>query len=203
MKTFIWADMDRTARRNVLSRPAGLSDPALIASVRDIMDTVKTGGDEAVLDFTAKFDIVSLDNLRVPQEDLEAAWRALPEDQKNAINTARKNIKKFHRAQIPQDIEVETTKGVICRREARAIETAGLYVPGGTAPLISTLLMLAIPAEVAGVRHRIVVTPPGKDGKINPAILAAAHRCKVSAVLWRRASHCGIDLWNGNNPALR
>jgi len=182
MKTFIWADMDRTARRNVLSRPAGLSDPALIASVRDIMDTVKTGGDEAVLDFTAKFDIVSLDNLRVPQEDLEAAWRTLPEDQKNAINTARKNIKKFHRAQIPQDIEVETTKGVICRREARAIETAGLYVPGGTAPLISTLLMLAIPAEVAGVRHRIVVTPPGKDGKINPAILAAAHRCKVSAV---------------------
>jgi len=84
-----------------------------------------------------------------------------PEDQKNAINTARKNIKKFHKAQIPSDIEVETTKGVICRREPRPLETAGLYVPGGTAPLVSTLLMLAIPAEVAGVRHRIVVTPPG------------------------------------------
>jgi len=182
MKTFIWKDMDEDARREALSRPIGLSDPALIASVRDIMETVKTGGDKAALEFTAKFDGVSLDDLRVPQEDLKAAWKSLPEDQKNAINTARKNIKKFHQAQIPQDIEVETTKGVICRREVRAIDTAGLYVPGGTAPLVSTLLMLAIPAEVAGVRHRIVVTPPGKDGKINPAILAAAHRCKITAI---------------------
>jgi len=182
MKTFIWKDMDEDARREALSRPIGLSDPALIASIRDIMETVKTGGDKAALEFTAKFDGVSLDDLRVPQEDLKAAWKSLPEDQKNAINTARKNIKKFHQAQIPQDIEVETTKGVICRREVRAIDTAGLYVPGGTAPLVSTLLMLAIPAEVAGVRHRIVVTPPGKDGKINPAILAAAHRCKITAI---------------------
>jgi len=182
MKTFIWTDMDEAARREALSRPVGLSDPALITSVRDIMAAVKTGGDKTVLGFTAKFDGVNLDDLRVPQEDLKAAWKSLPQDQKNAINTARKNIKKFHQAQIPQDIEVETTKGVICRREVRAIETAGLYVPGGTAPLVSTLLMLAIPAEVAGVRHRIVVTPPDKDGKVNPAILAAAHRCKVTAV---------------------
>ena len=182
MKTFIWTDMDDAEREDALSRPIGLSDPALIASVRDIMDTVKTGGDKAVLDYTAKFDGVSLDKLRIPEDALKAAWKSLPDDQKNAINTARKNIKKFHQAQIPQDIEVETTKGVMCRREARAIETAGLYVPGGTAPLVSTLLMLAIPAKVAGVRHRIVVTPPGKDGKINPAILAAAYRCKVTAV---------------------
>ena len=174
--------MDETARTDALSRPEGLSDPALITSVRTIMDTVKTGGNKAVLDYTAKFDGVTLSELRVPEEDLEAAWASLPDDEKNAINTARKNIKKFHQAQIPQDIEVETTKGVICRREARAIETAGLYVPGGTAPLVSTLLMLATPAEVAGVRHRIVVTPPGKNGKINPAILAAAYRCKITAV---------------------
>ena len=182
MKTFIWTDMDEAARTNALSRPKGLSDPVLITSVRSIMDTVKTGGDKAVLNYTAKFDGVTLNDLRVPEEELQAAWKSLPDEEKNAINTARKNIKKFHQAQIPQDIEVETTKGVICRREARAIEIAGLYVPGGTAPLISTLLMLAIPAKVAGVRHRIVVTPPGKDGKINPAILAAAHRCKVTAV---------------------
>ena len=182
MKTFIWTDLDEAARQEALSRPIGLSDPALIDSVRDIMNTVKTGGDKAVIDYTTKFDGVSLKALRIPKEDLKAAWDTLPEDEKNAINTARKNIKKFHQAQIPQDIEVETTKGVICRREARAIETAGLYVPGGTAPLVSTLLMLAIPAKVAGVRHRIVVTPPGKDGKINPAILAAAFRCKVTDV---------------------
>ncbi len=182
MKTFIWTDMDEAEQRDALSRPIGLSDPALITSVRDIMDTVKTGGDKALLDYTTKFDGVTLDSLRVPEDNLKAAWKALPDDQKNAINTARKNIKKFHQAQIPQDIEVETTKGVICRRETRAIETAGLYVPGGTAPLVSTLLMLAIPAKVAGVRHRIVVTPPGKDGKVNPAILAAAYRCKVTDV---------------------
>ena len=182
MKTFIWTDLDEEARNDALSRPAGLSDPALTKSVRDIMDTVKSGGDKAVLDFTEKFDGVKLDSLRIPPEELEAAWKALPEDEKNAINVARKNIKKFHQAQIPKDIEVETTKGVICRREARAIETAGLYVPGGTAPLVSTLLMLAVPAKVAGVPQRIVVTPPGKDGKINPAILAAAYRCKVTDV---------------------
>lgn len=182
MKTFIWSDMDDAARKDALSRPTGLSDPTLISSVRDIMETVKTGGDKALLEYTSKFDKVTLDNLRIPQEDLKAAWKSLPDDAKNAINTARKNIKKFHQAQIPQDIEVETTKGVVCRREARAIETAGLYVPGGTAPLVSTLLMLAIPAKVAGVRHRIVVTPPGKDGKVNPAILAAAYRCKVTDI---------------------
>ena len=182
MKTFIWADMDEAARTDALARPIGLSDPTLMTSIRTIMDTVKVGGDKAVLDYTAKFDGVNLSNLRITKEALKAAWKSLPDDQKNAINTARKNIKKFHQAQIPQDIEVETTKGVICRREARAIETAGLYVPGGTAPLVSTLLMLAIPAKVAGVRYRVVVTPPGKDGKVNPAILAAAYRCKVTDV---------------------
>ena len=182
MKTFIWTDMDEVARADALSRPAGLSDPALIKSVHDIMDEVKTSGDQAVLDYTAKFDGVTLSVLRVAEEELKAAWKSLPDDEKNAINTARKNIKKFHQAQIPQDIEVETTKGVICRREARAIETAGLYVPGGTAPLVSTLLMLAIPAKVAGVKRRIIVTPPSKDGTINPAILAAAYRCKVTDV---------------------
>ena len=180
MKTFIWTDLDDAAQKEALSRPTGLSDPALINAVREIMSSVKAGGDKAVLDFTDKFDGVKLTKLRIPDEYLKAAWKALPEDEKNAINTARKNIKKFHKAQIPADIEVETTKGVICRREPRPLETAALYVPGGTAPLVSTLLMLAIPAEVAGVRHRIVVTPPGKDGKVNPAILAAAYRCKVT-----------------------
>ena len=182
MKTFIWSDMDDVERKAALSRPIGLSDLTLISSVRDIMENVKKGGDKALFEYTSKFDGVTLDSLRFSQETLRTAWVALPDDEKNAINTALKNIKKFHQAQVPQDIEVETTKGVICRREVRAIETAGLYVPGGTAPLVSTLLMLAIPAKVAGVRHRIVVTPPGKDGNINPAILAAAYRCKVTDV---------------------
>ena len=182
MQTFIWKNMDENAREDALARPAGLSDPALISSVRAIMDSVKSGGDKAVLDYTAKFDGVTLESLHVPLDMLKAAWEALPKVEKKAINIARQNIKIFHKAQIPEDIEVETTKGVMCRRETRAIGTAGLYVPGGTAPLVSTLLMLAIPAKVAGVKRRVVVTPPGKDGTINPAILAAAYRCKVTDV---------------------
>ena len=108
--------------------------------------------------------------------------RALPAADQAVIERARRNIKRFHKAQTPKSIKVETEPGVVCRREARAIETAGLYVPGGTAPLVSTLLMLAVPAKVARVQNRIVVTPPGKDGKVNPVILAAAYRCKVTSL---------------------
>jgi len=147
-----------------------------------IMSKVKSGGDKAVSDFTAKFDGISSANLRVPPEYLKQAWLSLPKGQRNAINVAKKNIEKFHQAQRPVDIEVETIKGVICRRESRPIATAGLYVPGGTAPLVSTLLMLAVPAKVAGVKRRVIVTPPSNDGKINQAILAAAYRCKVTDV---------------------
>lgn len=182
MERFYWSDLSEEMRQSALARPAAIADDSLVSSVRDIMAGVKAGGDKAIIDYTAKFDGVKLDSLLIPQEDLEAAWENLPDADKTAIETAKSNIKKFHFAQKPKDISVKTMKGVHCRREARAIETAGLYVPGGTAPLVSTLLMLAIPAKVAGVRNRIVVTPPGKDGKINQAVLAAAYRCDVSAV---------------------
>ena len=182
MKTLEWNFLTTRKQQETLARPDGLNDPDLLIRVRDIMQVVKTGGDSAVLEYTKAFDGVTLETLRVPQDALEAAWNALPQDQKDAINQARKNIKKFHVAQMPKDIEVETMPGVMCRREARAIETAGLYVPGGTAPLVSTLLMLAVPAKVARVQRRIVVTPPAKDGTVNPAILAAAYRCSVTDV---------------------
>jgi histidinol dehydrogenase len=182
MKRFVWSDLSKEGKAEALARPSAMNDGALIASVRDIMQTVKTQGDAAILDYTERFDKVRLNELKVSQEDLEKAWDSLPLKDKQAIEIARSNIKKFHQAQLPQDILIETMKGVKCSRQSRAIETAGLYVPGGTAPLVSTLLMLAVPAKVAGVRNRIVVTPPGKDGTINPAILAAAYRCKVSAV---------------------
>ncbi|RKQ71384.1 histidinol dehydrogenase [Litorimonas taeanensis] len=182
MRRFNWADLSDTEQSEILSRPAALSDKSLTESVRQIMDSVRIDGDKAVLDFTYQFDGVKLETLRVPKSKLENAWQALPSEDKQAIEMARSNIKKFHQAQLPKDISIETIKGVHCARQVRAIETAGLYVPGGTAPLVSTVLMLAVPAKVAGVQNRIVVTPPGKDGQINPAILAAAYRCKVSAV---------------------
>ena len=180
MKTLIWKNLSESEQADALARPAALSDSKLTEDVRYIMQDVKNGGDQAVLDYTAKFDGVTLSRLKISAGDMRKAWKSLPDVQKDAIKAAQKNIKTFHSAQKPQYIEVETMPGVICRRESRAIETAGLYVPGGTAPLVSTLMMLAIPAKVAGVKRRIVVTPPGKDGKVNPAILGAAYRCGVT-----------------------
>lgn len=182
MKIFDWTSLPAAKRQAALSRPEAMSDPAVIANVASIMAAVKAEGDKAVLDYTAKFDGVTLNSLRVDLSVCEAAWNNLNIDDKAALETAKANIEAFHTAQIPENISVETMPGVTCRREARAITAAGLYVPGGTAPLVSTLLMLAIPAKVAGVSRRVIVTPPGKDGQINQAILAAAYLCDVTDV---------------------
>lgn len=182
MQVFNWDKLSESERRDALARPAALTDDTLIASVRKIMARVKHDKDIAIKDYTAQFDGVELDALNVPSAELKEAWDSLPDADKDAINTAYKNIEIFHQAQRPQDIEVETMSGVMCRRETRALQTVGLYVPGGTAPLVSTLLMLAVPAKVAGVQNRIVVTPPGKDGKVNTAVLAAAYRCEVTDI---------------------
>lgn len=180
MQRFDWINLTASERITALARPAAISDATLIDGVKTILSDVKLNGDEALLRFTKKFDGVELDALEVSASAMKAAWDALSASDQAVIERARRNIKRFHKAQIPAPIEVETEPGVICRRESRAIETAGLYVPGGTAPLVSTLLMLSVPAKVAGVQNRIVVTPPGKDGKVNPMILAAAFRCKVT-----------------------
>lgn len=182
MQHYVWSDLNKVERVTALARPAAISDESLFNGVRDILRDVKSNGDEALLRLTGKFDGVAIKTLEVPRSELKAAWKALPKSDKSVIERARRNIKRFHKAQMPAPITVETEPGVICQREARPIETAGLYVPGGTAPLISTLLMLAVPAKVAGVRNRIIMTPPGKDGQVNSAILAAAYRCDVSAV---------------------
>ena len=182
MNKFIWENMSLVERTQALARPYELSDPSKIELVKNILLEVKLKGDDAVKSFTSMYDNVNLVNLRVANEDLENAWLNLPKKEKNAIKVAISNIEKFHISQLPQDIEIETTKGVFCRRETRALQTAGLYVPGGTAPLVSTLLMLAVPAKVAGVRRRIVVSPPGANGKIHSSILAAAYICGVTDV---------------------
>ena len=174
--------MDLVERTQALARPYELSDPSKVELVKNILLEVKLKGDDAVKSFTSMYDNVNLVNLRVANEDLENAWLNLPKKEKNAIKVAISNIEKFHISQLPQDIEIETTKGVFCRRETRALQTAGLYVPGGTAPLVSTLLMLAVPAKVAGVSRRIVVSPPGANGKIHSSILAAAYICGVTDV---------------------
>ena len=180
MKRFVWNTLDESEKNDALARPKAISDASLIDGVRTILSDVRENGDVALSRLTLKFDGIAPDLLEVSIREMEAAWDALPAADQAVIERARRNIELFHKAQIHSPIEVETEPGVTCRREARAIETAGLYVPGGTAPLISTLLMLAVPATVAGVKNRIVVTPPGKDGKVDSTILAAAFHCKVS-----------------------
>ena len=180
MRRFVWKNLGEEARGLALARPQTISDNSLNAGVQEILSDVRQNGDEALNRLTQKFDDVVVDALELPKTDLKAAWDALPPSDQAVIERARRNIKLFHEAQIQGPIEVETEPGVVCQRISRAIETAGLYVPGGTAPLVSTLLMLAVPAQVAGVQNRIVVTPPSKDGRVNTTILAAAYRCNVS-----------------------
>ena len=180
MRRFVWKNLGEEARGLALARPQTISDISLNAGVQEILSDVRQNGDEALNRLTQKFDGVVVDALELPKTDLKAAWDALPPSDQAVIERARRNIKLFHEAQIQGPIEVETEPGVVCQRISRAIETAGLYVPGGTAPLVSTLLMLAVPAQVAGVQNRIVVTPPSKDGRVNTTILAAAYRCDVS-----------------------
>ena len=138
MNFFDWTSLSQDERKTALSRPEAMSDPAVIANVASIMADVKRDGDKAVLNYTAKFDGVALDSLRIDISDCQSAWDNLNADDKSAIETAKANIERFHSAQIPDNISVETMPGVICRREARAITSAGLYVPGGTCLLYTS-----------------------------------------------------------------
>ena len=149
-------------------------------TVMQIFNEVQAGGDKVLHKYTKQFDRVELtDLLASPDEFIEA--ETLVSDQlKVAIQTAKSNIEKFHKAQKTSKVEIETTAGVICWQEKRAIQKVGLYIPGGTAPLFSTILMLAIPANIAGCSELILCTPPDKSGKINPAILYTAKLCGIT-----------------------
>jgi histidinol dehydrogenase len=154
----------------------------LESRVREIISQVRNDGDEALLSFAEKFDGHRPSSLRVSQEEIAAASLALPSELKSAIKAASDNIAKFHRAQLADEAPVETTAGVRCWRRNTAIQKVGLYIPGGTAPLFSTVLMLAIPAKIAGCSEIIICTPPSRDGNINPAILYAAGITGVTSI---------------------
>ena len=182
MKTFIWTELNSDERAQCLARPELLSDEGISETVEAIINAVKDEGDAALSRFTKQFDGAQIDDFRVPLEDCASAWDNLDKATQRAMQTAFSNIEKFHAAQKPEIISVETMPGITCRREPRALQSCGLYTPGGTAPLISTVLMLAIPAKIANVSQRILISPPGPDGRINPGILAAGHLCGVTQV---------------------
>ena len=165
----------------ILKRPEEGRDD-IIASVQEIIDEVRRGGDEALLSLSERFDGSRPDSLFVSDAELDEAEKALPASLKEAIEAARRNILAFHSAQMPKGESVETAPGVVCSRKIVPIDRVGLYIPGGTAPLFSTVLMLAVPASVAGCRD-IMLATPAKDGVVNPAILYAARISGVGRIL--------------------
>ena len=153
---------------------AVLNTSELQTVVGDIVAEVRRRGDEALRDFARRFDGVELADLRVSEAEIAEAAQLVSEELKQAIATAAANIERFHAAQAMQPVVVETVPGVRCEQRAVAISNVGLYIPGGNSPLFSTVLMLVVPARIAGCRHIVLCTPPGKNGKVHPAILYAA-----------------------------
>ena len=165
-----------------LTKRSELDVSTLFGTVQEVLNTVKKEGDKALLRYGELFDKVSLASLTVSQEEMAEAEQLISEDLKDAIRTAKKNIETFHAAQRFVGKKITTTQGVTCWQKAVAIEKVGLYVPGGTAPLFSTVLMLAIPAQIAGCKEIVLCTPPNKEGKVHPAILFAAHIAGVHKI---------------------
>jgi histidinol dehydrogenase len=177
----VYKNPNKTAWRALTERPK-MEKKELSKLVCTILDNVKKNKDQALLQYGKKFDNVILEQLRV--SDLEVAKdRSLVSNQlKSAIEIAKQNIEKFHASQRVEEQLIETTKGVQCWRKCVGIEKVGLYIPGGTAPLFSSILMLGIPAKLAGVREIVLCTPPNQDGAINPAILYTAHLIGINKI---------------------
>ena len=167
--------------KHFLTRPT--MDMAEIETiVQPVMEKVKESGDQALREYSKQFDKVELEELAVSEAEIAEALGQVDEELKAAINVAKSNIESFHAAQKTGLLRVETMPGVFCYRKSVAIEKVGLYIPGGTAPLFSTVLMLAVPAKIAGCREIVLCTPPGKNGKVHPAILYTANLVGVTKI---------------------
>lgn len=172
---------DKGNWEEIMQRPAA-DYSSLEKSVKKILQKVKDKGDKAIRKFSKEFDGVSIKKLQASEKEINTAASLLSEELKLAIQQAKKNIELFHQSQKEEVKKVETMPGVLCWRQATGIEKVGLYIPGGSAPLFSTVLMLAVPAQIAGCKEIILSTPPAKDGSINPAILFAAQICGVTKI---------------------
>lgn len=172
---------ERSDWQRLLERPY-IDVSKLNGTVADILDDVRKNGDDAVRRYEAKFDGISLASLAVTEEELDSAVNEVSGELKSAIELAHSNIEKFHMSQRMTVHKVETAPGVCCWQKGVAIQKIGLYIPGGTAPLFSTVLMLATPAKIAGCEDIILCTPPNKEGKVNPAILVAAKVAGVNRI---------------------
>jgi histidinol dehydrogenase len=168
--------------KTILERPTKTVDD-IESIVNEVFTDIQKNGDAAVAKYTQKFDGVTLESNLVSENEINEAITFVSSELKEAIILAKENITKFHAAQKTAKVFVETIKGVSCWQEKRPIQKVGLYVPGGTAPLLSTVLMLAIPAQIAGCKEIVLCSPPNKEGKIHPAILYAANLCGVTKIV--------------------
>ncbi len=177
-----WSSLSAEKRRDALRRPAQQDTAALHEQVREIVRDVRSRGDAALREFTRRFDGVALDTIEVGTAEFAAAETALAAEQRQAIDRAIANVRRFHEAQLAPTLRVETSPGVVCERHIRPIDAVGLYVPAGVAPLPSSAIMLAVPARIAGCPTRIMCTPPRRDGTADPAVLTIANLCGIRRV---------------------
>ncbi|MBM4919785.1 histidinol dehydrogenase [Vibrio parahaemolyticus] len=178
MRTVVWPSLSEEQQDAILERPAIAEGANITAAVADVIAKVRTQGDAALLELTEKFDRVKPESIRVPSKEINAASERLSAEMKQALEQAYSNIAKFHKAQKPQPIKVETQPGVMCEQVTRPIQKVGLYIPGGSAPLPSTVLMLGVPAKIAGCRKVVLCSPP----PIADEILYVAKLCGIDEV---------------------
>ncbi|MGY5796325.1 histidinol dehydrogenase [Rheinheimera faecalis] len=179
-----WQQLDKTAQQALLERPLQQESDSLKQTVRDIIRAVRSEGDAALLRFSREFDKLQSNPLRLADTLQQSLIASLSDDLKTAIQIAYRNIRTFHAAQLPHNIRIETQPGVVCELNYSALDQVGLYVPGGSAPLPSTVLMLGVPAQLAGCRRVVLVTPPGQPeaGDIAAEIVYAASLCGITEI---------------------
>jgi len=184
-----WQNLSSSERESALARPAISESGLLSQQVENILNNVRINGDQALYSLTEKFDGVRLNTLKVSNELIQAAKEALSTKRMNAIETAYRQIKRFHQAQISEDITVETTAGVRCTLKTEAIESVGLYIPAGSAPLPSTVLMLGVPSQLAKCSRTVLVCPPDKSGRLANEVLVAASLCEIDEIYTIGGAH--------------
>ena len=203
MEIVTWKELDSTGQARILARPGAASQPGLAAAVTGIIDTVRKQGDQALYDYASRLEGANLNRLTVSAQEYEAAEQAVSARQKADIEAAIQRLRHYHQEVKPREKSVDSQDGVVCRRMIRPIARVGLYVPGGSAPLVSTLMMLAIPAEVAGCPHCVVCTPPDSGGHIHPLILVTARLCGVQTVYKAGGAQAVAALAYGTESVLK
>lgn len=199
MQTLIWNNLTETEKQAALSRPAQLVGESVTQAVEKIKQNVKTNGDKALFELAEQFDHIKLDSLVISAEQIAQATSRIPDELKQAIQNAKRNIERFHNAQLPQGVDIETQAGVRCQVLTRPIQRVGLYIPGGSAPLFSTVLMLAIPAKIAGCKKIVLCSPP----PIADEILYTANLCGVETIYAVGGAQAVFAMANGTETVAK